>query len=222
MRRLAAIPLLAVSLAGNAAAHRLDEYLQATLIGITRGGVELEVQLTPGLAVLPAVMAEIDRDRDGRISSEEARAYATRVVRDVELRVDGRTADLSLIDRSFPTLEEMRQGLGTIRLKLRASRMQGFAAAHEISFINRHLSRVSVYLVNCLAAPGDGLVVGSQTRDEAQRSIRFAYSFGKSPDRGSAWFAREPFWLAMIGTLLLARIAMLRFAPSRASTARTS
>jgi hypothetical protein len=209
MRRLAAIPLLAISLADNAAAHRLDEYLQATLIGVTRGGVDLEIQLTPGVAVLPFVMAAIDQDRNGRISDREARAYAARVAREVELRVDGKPASLSLIESTFPALEEMRQGLGTIRLKLRATRVEGYSAAHELQFENRHLPQVSVYLVNCLAAPADGLNVGRQERDEAQRSIRFGYWFGNSGDTGAAWFTREPFWLAMIGTLFLARIAML-------------
>jgi hypothetical protein len=209
MTRFAAIPLLALSLAANAAAHRLDEYLQATLIGIAQSSVDLEIQLTPGVAVLPAVVSEIDRDRDGRISSEEARVYAARVVREVELRVDGRPASLSLVESTFPTLEEMRQGLGTIRLKLRASRVEGYSARHELRFINRHLPQVSVYLVNCLAAPGDGLTVGRQQRDEAQRSISFGYSFGKSAGPASAWFARESFWLAILGTVLLVRIATL-------------
>lgn len=208
MRGLA-VPLLVLSLAGNAAAHRLDEYLQATLIGIARGSVDLEIQLTPGVAVLPVVMSEIDGDRDGRISTGEARAYATRVMREVELRVDGRPASLSLVGSAFPTVEEMSQGLGTIRLKLRASRVEGDSAIHELRFINRHLPQVSVYLVNCLAAPGDGLTVGRQQRDAAQRSIAFGYSFGKGADRAPAWFAREPFWLAMLGTVLLARVAML-------------
>ena len=209
MRRLAAIALLALSLAGNAAAHRLDEYLQATLIGVTRGGVDLEIRLTPGMAVLPVVMAAIDQDRDGRISDREAGAYAVRVVREVELRVDGRPTSLALIESTFPAVEEMRQGLGTIRLRLRASRVDGYAAIHELRFENRHLPQVSVYLVNCLAAPGDGLMVARQERDEAQRSMRFGYSFGKSVEPGSAWFTREAFWLATIGTMLLARIAML-------------
>jgi hypothetical protein len=206
MRRLA-IPLLTLSLAGNAAAHRLDEYLQATLIGIARGSVDLEMQLTPGVAVLPLVMSEIDRDRDGRISGEEARAYATRVMREVELRVDGKPASLSLVESTFPTLEEMRQGLGTIRLKLRAPRVEDDSAVRELRFINRHLPQVSVYLVNCLA--GDGLRVGRQQRDEAQRSISFGYSFGKSADPAPTWFMRERFWLAVLGTVLLARLAML-------------
>jgi hypothetical protein len=209
MTRFAAIPLLALGLAANVPAHRLDEYLQATLIGVARGSVDLEIQLTPGVAVLPVVMSEVDRDRDGRISSEEARVYAARVVREVELRVDGRPASLSLVESTFPTLEEMRQGLGTIRLKLRASRVEGYSAVHDLRFINRHLPQVSVYLVNCLAAPGDGLTVGRQQRDEAQRSISFGYSFGKSAETAQAWFTREPFWLAMLGTVLLVRIATL-------------
>jgi hypothetical protein len=209
MRRLAAIALLAISVAGSAAAHRLDEYLQATLIGVTRAGVDLDIQLTPGLAVLPVVMAAIDQDRDRRISPQEARAYAARVMREVELRVDGRPASLSMIESTFPALEQMRQGLGTITLKLRASRVEGYAAVHELRFENRHLPQVSVYLVNCLAAPGERLAVGRQERDETQRWIRFGYSFGESANRASARFTREPFWLAMIATLLLGRIAML-------------
>jgi hypothetical protein len=209
MRRLAAILTLGIGLAGHAAGHRLDEYLQATLIGVTPGGVDVEINLTPGVAVLPVVMAEIDKDGDGRISDAEARAYAERVMQEVELRVDGVAAALSLMERAFPGVEEMRQGLGTIRLKMRASRVEGYSMAHELRFVNRHLPQISVYLVNCLAAPGDGLAVGRQERDEAQKSIRFGYS-------RMAWFAREPIWLALIGALLLARIAML----ARGGTAR--
>ncbi len=40
MRRTGVIALLTLSLVGGAAAHRLDEYLQATLIGVTRGAIE--------------------------------------------------------------------------------------------------------------------------------------------------------------------------------------
>src|SRR5580693_4277053 len=122
MRRMAVCVLLAISLVGEAAAHRLDEYLQATLIGVTRDGIDVEIQLTPGVAVLPVVMAVIDRDRDGRISVEEERVYAARVAREVELRVDGVPAALSLMESTFPDLEAMREGLGTIRMKLHTMR----------------------------------------------------------------------------------------------------
>jgi hypothetical protein len=186
--------LLALSLAKGAAAHRLDEYLQATLIGVTRDGVDLEIHLTPGVAMLPFLMAAIDQDRDGQISPEEGQAYVDRVAREVELRIDGAPAPLSLIESTFPTVEAMRDGLGTIIIKLRTPRR-----GHDLRFENRHLPQISVYLVNCLAG-SDDLVVGRQDRDEAQRSIEFQYSFGSSA---------ASFWPAAIGMLLIVRMAVL-------------
>jgi len=208
MRRIGVSALLALSLVGGAAAHRLDEYLQATLIGVTRDGIDVEIQLTPGVAMLPVLMAVIDQDGDGRISAGEERDYVGRVAREVELRVDGAPAPLSLIESQFPAIEAMREGLGTIRMKLRTAR-----SGHEVRFENRHLPQVSVYLVNCLAAPSDRLVVSRQERDEAQRSIAFAYSFGAGAVTGprAAWIALGPFWSSLIGMLLAARMAVLMY-----------
>ena len=200
--------LLALSLVGGAGAHRLDEYLQATLIGVTRDRIDVEIDLTPGVAMLPVLMAVIDQDGDGRISEREERAYVSRVAREVELRVDGVPARLSLIESQFPTIDAMREGLGTIRLKLRTAR-----SGHELRFENRHLPQVSAYLVNCLAAPSDGLVVGRPVRDEAQKSIEFEYSFGAGaiPGPRAARIVLEPFWPAAIGMLLVARMAVLLY-----------
>src|SRR5260370_40256524 len=46
IRRMGLSALLALNLAEGASAHRLDEYLQANLIGGTRGGIDVEIQLT--------------------------------------------------------------------------------------------------------------------------------------------------------------------------------
>ena len=120
--------------------------------------------------------------------------------------MDGVPAALSLIESKFPTIEAMREGLGTIGIRLRAAR-----GGHEVRFENRHLPQVSAYLVNCLAGPLDGLVVNRQRRDEAQRSIEFEYSFdaGAVPGPRAAWIALGPFWPAAIGMLLVARMAVL-------------
>ena len=196
--------LLVLSVARPASAHRLDEYLQATLIGVARSGIDVEMQLTPGVAILPGLVPAIDQDRDGQISQAEERAYAARVVQEVELKVDGVPAPLSLIESKFPTLDAMREGLGTIAIKMHTPRI-----GHELRFENRHLPQVSVYLVNCLRSPSDGLVVGRQVRDEAQRSIEFEYSFGgsKAPALGAAGIA--------IGMLLMARLAVLFYRARR-------
>jgi hypothetical protein len=206
--RLVAAASLAVICAGTASAHRLDEYLQATLIGLTRDGVDLEINLTPGVAVLPAVMSAIDKNLDGRISPAEERAYADQVVRDVELQLDGKPVPLRLIGTTFPEVEAMRDGLGTIRLKLHAN-----SAGRQLRFENRHMRAVSVYLVNCLASPNDGLLVGRQDRDQAQQSIRFPYSFAdvprNRPDPG--WFARVAFCVVVAGSLFAARVIFRHF-----------
>jgi hypothetical protein len=212
MRRMGVSVLLALSLIGGAAAHRLDEYLQATLIGVTRDGTDVEIQLTPGVAMLPVLIAVIDQDRDGRISSEEARDYVARVAREVELRVDGIPMLLQVIESAFPTIEAMREGLGTIRMKLHTAR-----SGHTLRCENRHLPQVSVYLVNCLAGHSDGLVVGRQQRDEAQRSIELEYSFGAGavPGPRAAWTAMGSLWPGAIGLLLVARMAVLVYRTRR-------
>jgi len=98
----------------------------------------------------------------------------------------------------------MREGLGTIRVKLHTPR-----SGHELRFENRHLPQVSAYLVNCLAAPSDGLVVRRQERDELQRSIEFEYSFDAGGGSRAAWVGLGAFWPAAIGMLLVARMAVL-------------
>jgi hypothetical protein len=199
--------LLALGLLRGAAAHRLDEYLQATLIGPARDGTDIEVQLTPGVAILPVWMAVIDQDRDGAISAAEQQAYVNRVVRDLELRVDRKPTRLAVTSIEFPSLDAAREGLGTLRIRLHASR-----GGRELRFENRHLPQVSAYLVNCLAAPAESLVVSRQKRDEAQRSIEFEYSFGGEPlQPPSIWSALQPFWPAALGMLLVARLARLTY-----------
>src|SRR5215468_9979956 len=72
-------------------AHRLDEYLQATLVSIEPGEVHLQINLTPGVAVAEEVLALIDRDRNGTISTNEAAAYGELVKRDLVVRLDQRS-----------------------------------------------------------------------------------------------------------------------------------
>jgi hypothetical protein len=172
MRLLLPIWLLALGLAGEAQAHRLDEYLQSTLISVGQDQVEVEIRLTPGVAVLPVVMAMIDRNHDGRISADEERAYAERVLSEVALDSDGQAIRLTVVGRSFPAVEDMKQGLGTIQLSLRGERRVG----HEMRFVNRHFAGISVYLVNCVLPASGGLRIGRQIRDNLQTEIRFEYA----------------------------------------------
>jgi hypothetical protein len=199
MRLLVPICLLALGLMGEARAHRLDEYLQATLISVGQDQVEVEISLTPGVAVLPVVLAMIDRDHNQRISADEERAYAERVRRAVSLESDGQAIRLTVVGRSFPAVEDMKQGLGTIQLKLRGERRGG----HEMRFVNRHLAGISVYLVNCVLPASGGLKIGRQIRDHLQTEIRFEYSLTSGPaiprSTGLPLFPALAFGVGLIG-----------------------
>src|SRR5271170_469465 len=107
MRRKAfATTLVLLLLAGAASAHRLDEYLQATLISVDKDHVELSMRLIPGVAVSSSVIASIDSNRDGVLSQAEQLAYAERVLRDLNLTVDGQALQPQLVSITFPTLQQ--------------------------------------------------------------------------------------------------------------------
>ena len=190
--------LVALILATSASAHRLDEYLQATLLGLTRTGVDVEIQLTPGIAVFPSVLPLLDRNLDGHLSRDEEATYAQWVAKDLELLIDGEKTPLAVVESQFSSLQEMHEGLGSIRLK-----MHGNRAGNRLAFRNHHLPELSAYLVNCLAAPGDGLTVGKQERDEVQRSIGFVYSF--KPSLGKPWIS----WLVGLGAAAAGGLVLL-------------
>ena len=106
-RTLCRLPLLLALVGFPSAvfAHRDDQYLQATLVAIEPSGVRLQINLTPGVAVAEQVIAEIDRDRDGAISKNEAAAYAELLKRDLTLRIDERKLELKLTASEFSRLE---------------------------------------------------------------------------------------------------------------------
>ncbi len=133
-RRLSGLALLLALLAVPSAvfAHRDDQYLQATLVAIEPNGVRLQINLTPGVAVAEQVIAEVDRDRDGAISKNEAAAYAELLKRDLTLRIDGRKLELKLTASEFVSPEELRTGAGVIQMEFSAV-VGSLAAAVQIT-----------------------------------------------------------------------------------------
>src|SRR5438132_7778031 len=111
------VTLAAVIVCTTLSAHRTDEYLQAARLAVDPDRVELELDLTPGIAVAETIIADIDRDRDGLLSPHEQQAYAASVVSAVELEVDGRPLQMQTAALTFPDLDAVRRGEGTIRLR---------------------------------------------------------------------------------------------------------
>jgi hypothetical protein len=180
--------ILGMAFPGIVDAHRLDEYLQATRISIGAGRVLVEMNLTPGAAVAESVMAMIDRDQDGEISSGESLAYAESVVGSVSLGIDGEGHSLGLDKYRFPSAAQIRRGEGIIRLHAAATVPRVSPGPHRLVFANRHRSDIGVYLVNALVPVDDRIRIKSQSRDFLQREygVEYTVEAGKSSARAAS------------------------------------
>jgi len=156
-------------------AHRLDEYLQAARIEIGADRIELDLALTPGTAVAGAIITDIDSDRDGSLSPLEQHVYASRVLSGIDIEADGRPLAVHAIASSFPDVDAVRRGEGTIRLRSEAVLPPQLPGAHRLLFRNTHRRDVSVYLANALVPVSPRLGITAQRRDIDQRELTIDY-----------------------------------------------
>lgn len=184
----------------QASAHRRDEYLQAARIGVERGRVQIELDLTPGIAIAQHVLSEIDRNQNGFIGADEASAYCARVLGDLRLEVDGRVVRIWMIDRQFPAVEAMGRGEGTIQLQLAAAMPRLAAGNHRVFFVNNHRPEIGVYLANALVPGDDDVAVLEQRRDVEQHRLTIEYVLSNEPQGQPLW------WLPAV---IAAAIAMV-------------
>jgi hypothetical protein len=161
--------------ASPAHAHRLDEYLQATILSVGKDRVKVQLRLTPGVAVFPSVLAGIDANADGLLSEAEQRAYAERVGRELSLAIDGAPLPLRLATWKFASVGEMREGRGDIQIELDAAVPAG-GGDRRLTFDNRHQRAISVYLVNALVPPDPDIRVTGQARSYEQSAIQLDYA----------------------------------------------
>lgn len=193
--RLAAAVAMLLCLNVPGSAHRLDEYLQATMIAIEKDRVQVSMRLVPGVAVLPLVLATIDTNRNGLISDAEGQAYAGRVLHDLSLTLDGCPLQPKLISADFPTLNEMQQGLGEIHIELSAVLPRG-GSNRKLILRNHHQSRMAAYLVNCLVPRDRDIRVLVQNRNQDQSFYELDYA----QVRGTSDLLLSRWWSAVRAT----------------------
>jgi hypothetical protein len=182
--------VLALTVAGvggtDVSAHRTDEYLQAARIAIDPGRVQIELDLTPGIALAEAILADIDRNRDGSQSPEEQRAYGSLVLSALDLEVDGTRLPLRLDASGFPASDAVRRGEGTIRLHATAILPRLSTGFHQLLFRNRHHPDRSVYLANALVPETYRVEIGTQRRDGDQSELIIDYVVRGAPATSTA------------------------------------
>jgi hypothetical protein len=196
--------LALLALPTGALAHRLDEYLQATLVSIEPGDVRLEINLTPGVSVAEPIIALIDRDRDGAIWAGEANAYAEMLKHDLTVRLDDREMELKVGAVNFPEIADLRKGWGVMQIEFTVSPGSLTTGEHRLTLADQHLAAASVYLINAAKPRSGSIQIIRQTRNQTQSTgeIEFAYHPPASPPRSG----RTP---VCVGALLLAGFAVV-------------
>ncbi len=181
-------------------AHRLDEYLQAAIVSISKGAITAELTLTPGVAVFPVVVSAIDTNRDGAISQAEQQAYARRVLQDLTILIDGRSVQPVLTSATFPAIDEMRAGQGEIRINLHASLPRG-GAERTVVIENHHQSGISAYQVNVLVPQDPDIRILSQRRNYSQSvyQVQFAQAGAGRGSRVLSFLGGSPqVWIMLV------------------------
>jgi hypothetical protein len=143
--------------------------------------VQLELDLTARIALADAIIADIDRNRDGSLSPDEPRAYADLVVSALTLAVDGTPVRAQLGASTVPDVEAMRRGEGIIRLQSTATLPRLAMGPHQLLFRNSHHPDRSVYLANALMPAGDDVAVTGQRRDGDQTELTIDYVLRATP-----------------------------------------
>lgn len=174
MKSLAVALTLLLAAGGGVLAHRLDEYLQAARVSFARDRLAIAVDLTPGISIASGVIAVLDTNTDGAIARAEADSYGRVVLSDLRVSLDGNPVAMTLEGIDIPTLDEMRNGTGTIRLRA-AGRVDVGAGRHLVELSNTHRPETSVYMVNALVPDDSGIDIVSQTRDPRQQVFRAEY-----------------------------------------------
>ena len=190
---------LAMSVAAVSAgsAHQLDEYLQAAKLDIGLTRVELELELTPGVDVADAVIADIDRDGNGVASPDERSAYANRVLKAIELQLDGAPLGIQLTSSRFPALDTLRAGDGIIQLQSSAALARQDRGTHHLFFRNRHRPERAAYLANVLVPRDASIEVTAQRRNPTQSDLAIDYVVHSSRTSALAWLLSS-----LIGALI--------------------
>jgi hypothetical protein len=196
-------------------AHELDEYLQAARVSLSRDHVVCEIDLTPGANIASEIVALVDRDADGHVSATEAEAYGRGVLRDVLLELDGQAVPMTLTRVDVPSVEEMTDGVGTIRLEAIANIHPLAAGRRHVYFRNDHHPDAAVYLVNALVPTQRDIMVVGQARDPRQHEIRLEYDVTSAALGQLTWLVLGS---AALSALVAWRIRSRRLADVRFQT----
>ena len=167
-------------------AHPLDEVVQSSYLSIEGKRVGLELNLSAGTLVAPALAAYIDSNNDHVISDDETQAYARRLQAELSLQVDGQTRPLVLQKIEMPSWDLVSVG-AIIKAEFLADAAQS-AGAHQVVMTNRHEPAKSVYQNTLLAPDNPNIRIRGQRQNNEQNEFTVNYDNGTT----SGAFTQSP------------------------------
>ncbi|MFL6414845.1 MAG: hypothetical protein ACJ74Y_04145 [Bryobacteraceae bacterium] len=205
------IALVLLLLGTPAFAHRLDEYLQATLVSLEKDHVKVFMRLVPGVAVSASILAAINADKEDTISEHKQRAYAEQVLRDLSLSVDGISLKPKLASVDFPSLEAIKEGTGEIQIEFSADLPPAEGRDRKLALRNHHQARISAYLVNCLVPQDRYMRIISQNRnrDQSFYELNFIQEGAVVRGQNASVFSGARVWFGPFAVLTLLAFALV-------------
>ena len=168
--------------ASPATAHPIDELLQQVYVTPRLGGIDIDVEITPGVKVAADFVRLVDANGDGLIATAEAQAFSNVVQSALALTVNGATVPTQLVDSTYADVALMAAGGGTIILNFTAD-APSTAATSVVIVTNSYapatpaetpiFSKVQANLTPDIAAPVE---VDSIRHNDDGRTIVAAYS----------------------------------------------
>ncbi|MEI7582101.1 MAG: hypothetical protein WCJ44_05470 [Runella sp.] len=187
LRSILLVGVLCWFLPESILAHRLDELLQSSYIMIAPDQISIEIILTPGATIASGVFQAIDNDHDGKLSVDEKRIYAKKVLNNTYLKIDGKEQKLVLFDVSCSPLQDLKEGVGKIRLLVSAE-INDDLSKHQLYYMNTFEPMMSVYTINALMPNSKEIKILKQEREQNQFEIYIDYQqLVNHPFRYKVW-----------------------------------
>ena len=164
--------------AAPARAHRLDEYLQATVVDVSRQHITLTLRLTPGVEVAPGVIRQIGGNGDSAPSAAAWQGYGATITRGLSLALNGRALPLRVVATAFPAPAAMRAGNGVMTLRLEAA-VALAPGVYHLAYANHNAGPDTVYLVNALLPRDPALHAIRQQRTPDQSSYQLDFTLDR-------------------------------------------
>lgn len=206
MSRALALALVALPCLAEAHAEHCGQLAALT---VRSTGITLELDLTPGLRVADAFVADLDQDHDGAVSRAEEGAFQARVSRDLDVRVDGLRQPLSVDRVTVPAVALLRTGEATIALRAHTTAALP-GGTHRVCITNRFGAFPSAHAINAFA--GDHTVtLAAPSRTDEGRSLCVVATVVAPPQPRAGASLRTV--LLVAGALLLAGFVGYRLRP---------